>query len=453
MRGRDLGTAFVQEVRDDGSFASGDRLILAFSGGVDSSVLLHLFRFHPDLSDLEIHAAHFDHAMRPDSREDMLWARGLCRAWQLPFHTERATIPPTSEDEAREKRYEFLLRVKERAGALWVITGHQADDQAETVLFRICRGTGLRGLAGIPRKRPPGLVRPLLPFSRQEILEYARSMKVPFLQDPTNQDLMNPRNQLRHRILPQLQLGPAPKVRQSLLRLARLAHENEAAWESLLPRLLDGVLMEEDGSDFVVRSALLSYHPAVQGRLLREILQGQGIELDEAGTRAAVEFIRTGTSGRSLSLPGRRLLVREFDRLLIRESQEPGADQSLIIPGREAGEGRLTLDGGEFQVQWGPRKLAGFQDAVQIPASSLGFPLTFRGWLPGDRIQLDYGTKKLKKLFSEAKVPLGDRKRVPVLSDAKGEVIWVVGLASSNRLHDPSGQGDIFYLGIRNVDS
>ena len=438
---------------------------MALSGGVDSSVLLHLLRFTPGIPRLGLLAAHFDHQMRPDSPLDLLWVKGLCLAWGIPLETGEARVPPTSETQARELRYEFLKEVKGQAGASWIVTGHQGDDQAETVLFRVFRGTGLRGLAGIPKVRTPGLYRPLLPFSRDEILGYARSKGIRFLQDPTNRDLGNPRNFLRHGVLPQLQKELAPRVKESLQRLARLAGENEAAWESLFPELLDGVLVEEKGAVFIVRSGLLAYHPAVRARLLREIFRRQGIELDEAGTRAAVEFTTTSSSGRSATLPGGVRLTRDFDRLTLEVPSTSVDDQDrggawepeegkdvLVLSGPGPGSGRVTVGGRCFETRWGEEKPEDCHELVEIPVSEVVFPLSLRGWEQGDRIRLPYGTKKLKKLFGEGRVPKSERKRTPVLSDAEGRILWVVGLASSALLQPRTG-ATVLFLGIRNVES
>ena len=319
-----LADRFSHQVVGDNTLSSGEKLVVALSGGVDSTVLLHLLRFTSGLPPFSLVAAHFDHEMRPESGEDRRWVVGLCRAWGIPLQVGIAPFPLNSEEEAREARYRYLHQAKDETDAKWLLTGHHADDQAETVLFRVIRGTGLRGLAGIPTARAPGVYRPLLPFSRSELSDYAQERGIPFLEDRTNNDLTYPRNFLRHRVLPQIQEGPAPGVRESLLRLARLARENEDAWESLFPRLLDGVLVEENGDILIVRSALLAYHPAVQTRLLRGIFARSGIELEEAGTRAAMEFTRTGASGGALSLPGGVRLVREFDEFRLREVSPPG---------------------------------------------------------------------------------------------------------------------------------
>ena len=447
----ELGARFAARLKEDGTLDSGDRVVVALSGGLDSVVLLHLLRFGANIPRLELIPAHFDHRMRPESERDLLWVAGVCRAWGIPMRAGRAESIPASEEEARDRRYDFLLDVKDREGAGWVLTGHHGDDQAETILFRVLRGTGLRGLGGMPAERAPGVYRPLLPFFREELLDYASSKGLRFLNDPTNADVSYVRNYLRHRILAPLRVGPIPGVRSALLRLGRLAREEEEAWESLLPRLMEGVVSDREGETFMVRSALLAYHPAVRTRLLREVFRRVGIELDEVGTQAAVEFTSSGASGRSIHLPGGMRLTREFDRFrLFRRKGELGG-KSLLIREVAPGAGTLTLGGGHFRVSWGFDPPEDFPEWVGIPQAEVHLPLELRGWEPGDKILLSYGSKKLKKLFGEERVPLEDRCRIPVLLDAGGRVLWVPGVASSP-LVQPGAQDGAFFLGIGNVD-
>jgi tRNA(Ile)-lysidine synthase len=306
-------------------------------------------------------------------------------------------------------------------------------------------------LAGIPAERPPGFYRPLLPFFREELADYAHAKGIRFLRDPTNLDLGYSRNFLRHRILPQLRDGPIPSAREALLRLGRLAREEEEAWESLLPGLLQGVLLEEEAGIFIVRSGLLAYHPAVRSRLLREVFRRSGIELDEAGTRGAVEFTTSGESGRSLTLPGGMRLTREFDRFRLLRAGGRGEAGSLIIREAAPGSGNFTLQGTRFRVAWGFVRPSDLPVWLEIPRSGVDFPLELRGWEPGDRVSLSYGTKKLKKLLAEKRVPLEDRGRTPVLVDAGGRVLWVPGVASSTLIRKPD-EGEAFFLGIGNGD-
>jgi tRNA(Ile)-lysidine synthase len=387
--------------------------------------------------------------MREGSGDDARWVRGLCRAWAVPLILGQASMPPRGEEEARRMRYDFLFRAREEAGARWLLTAHHADDQAETVLFRALRGTGLRGLAGIPRRRRPGIFRPLLPFPREGLEAYARSRGIRPREDTSNEDISIPRNYLRHVGLPALERVVAPGARKSLLRLARLARENEEAWDTLIPGLLEGLVKVEDRGVFVVRSAFLAYHPSLRGRLLREVLRRRGLNLDEAGTRALLEFTRTGASGRAYPLPGGYRFFREFDRFLLSEDAEPGEDRPLLLPGPEEGSGQVTLGGRTYRVSWG-RSAPETKFRAALSGSGLAFPLRVRGWAPGDRVHLPAGTRKLKRIFRDAGIPAGERNRIPVLVDASGEVLWVAGVAVSDRAGPKTAEAP-FFVGMEDV--
>jgi tRNA(Ile)-lysidine synthase len=357
---------------------------------------------------------------------------------------------PNSEEEARDARYAFLLEALRERGPGLLLTGHHADDQAETVLFRILRGTGLRGLAGIPRFRPPGLLRPLLPFSRASLESYAETHGIRYRDDPSNQDRSFARNQIRLGVLPGLEKGPAPRAREALLRLALVARENEEAWRSLMPGLLSQVLVEKDGNPSLSRAELLAMHPGVRARVLREAMRGLGVQLDHVGTRTLLEFTRTGASGRELSLPGGFRIRREFDSFLLVEDRSPDKDAPLVLPGPGEGMGRAVVGGRTWEVRWGMTEPEDDGRTFGAPVASLRFPMRVRRWAPGDRIQLPYGSKKLKKLFLEARVPLSERDRMPVLVDARGHVLWVVGLRMSDVSRVP-GEPDSFFVGMSDV--
>ncbi|MGW8268503.1 MAG: tRNA lysidine(34) synthetase TilS, partial [Longimicrobiales bacterium] len=242
----------------------------------------------------------------------------------------------------------------------------------------------------------------------------------------------------------------APGARRSLLRLARLARENEEAWGSLIPGLLEGLVEVGDRGVFVVRSAFLAYHPSLRGRLLREVLGRQGVNLDEAGTRALLEFTRTGASGRAFPLPGGYRFLREFDRFLLFEDGAPDEDQPLLLPGPEEGSGHVTVGGRTRRVRWGTGMLPAAEFRASFSVEGLAFPLRVRGWAPGDRIRLPAGTRKLKRLFGDRGIPAGERNRIPVVADASGNVLWVVGVAVSDRGR-PGEAEATFSVGIEDV--
>ena len=427
-----LDERFVAHLRETGLIQPGQTVVVAASGGADSTVLLHLLVRLREPWGLRLVAAHFDHAMRPSSVADADWVAGLCRAWEVPLERDRAQDVPRNEEEARAARYRFLLEIADRHGADRVATAHHADDQAETVLFRIARGTGLRGLAGIPARRGP-FVRPLLPFWRREILDYARRAGIGYRLDPTNLSVEPARNRLRHEILPRLE-EIAPGAARAIVRLAEHARDAEEAWDSVLDRLEPELVLESrEDCIALARPLLLSYHPQLRVRMLRRLLRRLGSQPDRAGTRAAIEFITCGASGSHLRVAGGVRLEREFDRILLRRApRESPPDRTLIISGPGQGMGDVTLGDGRYRVRWTVGEGADEPGTVAFRLSDLRFPLHLRAWRPGDRIRLPYGTKKLKKLFAERRVGRAERARIPVLADSEGRILWVAGIARAS---------------------
>ena len=430
-----------------GSPASGERVVVAVSGGVDSLVLLHLLRFTGPVSDLGLHVAHFDHRMRESSAADARWVCGLARAWGLPVTVGRAATVPLGEAAARDARYAFLDGVRRETGAAWLLTAHHADDQAETVLFRIFRGTGILGLAGIPERRSPGVLRPLLPFWKDLIVGYASRSRIRPRIDPSNRDLAFARNRLRHEVIPALERSVAPNLRRALVDLAERAREDERAWEDVLEGVLGALETTAEPRGFsVALSPLLRYDSAVRARVLRELARRLGGPLDKAGTRAALKFAGAGSSGRSLDLPGGLQLRRDFDRIVMTWSAPPGEDLPLDLPDAADGAGTFMAGGRRYRAEWSSEGVVDGQWVERFPADRLAFPLHLRAWRPGDLIRMPYGAKKLKKLMAEARIPALERRRQAVLADALGQVLWVPGLARS--VLTPADDGRSLAIGI-----
>lgn len=442
---------FARHVAERGWLSDGDRVIVACSGGLDSMVLLHLLHFEREaLPDLRLHVAHFDHRMRAESGAHAEAVAQLAEEWGIPATIGRAETDIRGETEAREARYHFLETLHESLGARWIVTGHHADDQVETILFRIFRGTGLRGLTGMPESREPGILRPLLPFRREALEAYARDVDLPVFIDTTNLDPRFARNVIRHELIPRAREGVAPGIEAAVLRLGRLARESEKGWESVLPRLRDEVVVTRSEARVVLdRNAFLATHPFIQVRILRSLLEPLGSTPGEAGTRAALEFTRTATSGHRWRLSGDVILARDFDRLVLRK-QDPdrdsrgsapagsaapkgSADAPLPLPDSKSGVRLFRVGGRPLIVRWGPEAPPGALWVEPFPPSRLRFPLYLRGWLPGDRMRLPGGSRTLKKLLTEARIPVDERRRIPILVDAAGEVLWIPGVAKSER--------------------
>ena len=445
-----LASKLRAQVLARGRVGSGDGVAVALSGGADSVTLLHLLRFTPGLSNLRLTAVHVDHAMRPDSAEDALWVAGLCQAWDVPLRHHRLDPPPGGEAEARRRRYAVLEESRRDVTARWTVTAHHADNQAETVLFRVLRGTGLPGLRGIRERRPPRVWRPLLPYSRDELRGYALAHHLSWREDPTNRSSL-PRAVLRARILPELEAAVAAGARRALAGLARRAAWDEAAWSSLEGPLLEAAgLREEEGGFSLDGAALAALHPAVRARLLRVLARRLGVTPGEAGTRQAVEFTRSGVSGGQVPLGGRLTLRRELDRFFLAGDRIPPSDREALI-GAVAGAAEVLVGGARFHVRWG-RGSGGKRAGEELfLLTDLRFPLAVRGWRPGDRVRQDYGSKKLKKVFLEARIPPGERHRIPVVVDAAGAVLWVPGVVRASAAL-PTDLDEALAIGITHAE-
>lgn len=435
-------------------------LVVACSGGLDSTVLLHLLRFHAGLDPARLVVAHFDHRLRPESAADAEWAGGLARAWALTFRGGTAGAPPASEAEARTLRYAFLEQVRRDTGAAWIVTAHHADDQAETVLFRALRGTGLSGLAGIAPAGPHRRLRPLLPFWREELERHARAAGLGWRVDDSNVDRRYARNVIRHDLLPLAEREVAPGARAALVRLARNARREKAAWRSVEAGLLERVRVAAgEGRIVLDREGLRAYHPAVRARLLRSSVRALGGSLDEAGTRLAVVFTSRGASGQEVHLTGGVRLRRSFDVFELTRGSPLGAEGStglpeILIEGPGAGDAAPTGASGRWRSVWGAGRVEalGLDLHASLDPRAVAFPLRLRGWREGDRVRLAYGSKRVAKLLAEAGVPSWERASTWVLADRDGRILWVPGVARSVEAV-PSTKDRDFHIGLEHADS
>ena len=444
----ELAHDFTDHVVRRGFFTEGDRILVGVSGGVDSLALLHLLRFSPRLPTTELVVGHLDHRMRSESDADALWVRGWATAWGLECRLGRAESRLSSEEEARDARYAFFERERQALGAKWVLTAHHADDQAETILFRIVRGTGLHGLGGIPEKRAPGILRPLLPFTRDRLSEYADAVGIRPRVDASNDDPRFARNVIRNEILPRLESAVAPAARRSLLRLGQIARREEAAWSSVLEDFVRDLVTEENDVRIEIdRVAFLGYHEVVRARILRELAGRLGATPGEAGTRSALAFASAGASGQGLPISGTVRLIRSFDRLVFCHTSEPGVDGSFHIEHPGEGLGVVSIGGRDWSVTWSLERgpVSPWVERFSVPG--LEFPVTLRGWSSGDRMKHPYGSKKLKKIFGEKRVALEERSRVPVVVDGKKRILWIPGVARSSLLL-PGAEDDALMLSV-----
>ncbi len=314
------------------------RMIVAVSGGADSVALLHVLVALRPLLQSTLHVAHLDHGLRGASREDAQFVQRLGVQWNVPTTIERRPVRDichregwSLEDGARRMRYQFFLDVARRVSAEYVALAHTADDQAETVLMRLLRGTGLTGLGAMPITRPLAdagegagiwVIRPLLEVWRRDILAYLEAHRLSYREDATNRDSRFLRNRIRHELLPLLEQHYNPRVKGALTQLAEQSRWDERYLQDAARRQWKRLVKIQAPSAVWIRvSSFLRQPKALQRHLVRQAVQSVRGDLMRFEFRHWREIERLFVErplGTQLHLPGGVELRREEDRVLCR---------------------------------------------------------------------------------------------------------------------------------------
>lgn len=411
------------------------RGLVAVSGGADSVALLHLLQRCAGARRLELHAAHLDHALRPDSPADADHVADLCARLGVPLTVRRIDVGALArggkggvEETAREARRAFLREAAQKGGCGWIALAHQRDDQAETFLLRLLRGAGTTGLAGMRAVDLP-FVRPLLPFSREEIVAWLAQEGLAWREDPSNRNPDFVRNRVRFELLPLLE-SYNPAVRLHLNELCRRFAEDEDDWAMRVDAELQRTATLTEGECRLPRMALAAASPALAGRLVRAALQHVRGDLRrfDAGHVAAVLALANGARPQGeLHLPG-AWVGRRYEVLRIRREAPrvvPVADLTISGPGAyPLGDGRV------LGVALTGRPAGEAPHAVEFCPRQAVFPLRVRGAQPGDRLQPAgmSGTKKLQDLFVDLKLPVEARRSAVLVFAGAGQLLWVAGI-------------------------
>ena len=424
-----------------GLLPRGTRVLVALSGGRDSMALLTALEEAAGDRDLTILAAHYDHGLRgAESRRDRDFAADWCRRRGIPLTVGRGDVAGEAgrtrrgiEETARTMRYAFLRETADAAGAGAIATAHNADDNAETILLHLTRGTGLDGLTGIPPRRGL-LIRPLLETPRQAIDAYLARRGIPWVEDSTNAQTTYARNRIRREVLPVLR-SINPGLTETLS--ANLVHlRADRDW--LYAQAAPVAARAESGPEGVsLPAALLSGLPrpvAVRAvKLLLESLdryQISAVHLDQI-----LALAESGGPGRCVSLPQGLTARREFDRLVLSLA---GESPPPWPPVTVSGPGTYRLDSG-WTVTLRPEPGDGAGGPWRCCLAPVRFPLVLRGRRTGDRLALPGRPgKTLKKWYIDEKIPRRLRDLLPVLADESG-VLAAAGLGPQAERTAPRG--------------
>jgi len=441
----------------------GDRVGVAVSGGADSVALLRLLLDLRSELGIVLSVAHFNHRLRgAESEQDEQFVAELAKQHKLEFHHATGDVRDHAarkkagiEAAARNLRYGWFRELLLQARLTRIATAHTLDDQAETVLLRISRGAGTRGLAGIyprlsiARQESPAatadIIRPLLETRRKELEAYLSSLGQNWREDSSNRDLQFARNRIRHAILPRLERDLNPSVREALAESAEIARAEEAFWISQIARLTPQVwhadsAVRAGGADI---AALLDLPLALRRRVIRAICESLDLRPEFRHVEEVLDLVSSACE--KAVLPHGWIVSRvrnelRFERALAGGSKELDYEYCLPVPG--VVEVRET--GSRFETVLIPGAQAGQYNREDLVArSSLEGCLRVRNWRAGDRFWPAHtkAPKKIKELLQERRVRGPQRKLWPVVVSGTGEtVVWLRGFSAWERQPECSEQ-------------
>ena len=439
----------------------GDTVVVALSGGADSCALLLCLVRLSDQYGLKLLTAHFNHGLRQEqSDEDEVFCRSLAQKFDVDFLTRKMSDPlvprgVSPEDYFRRERYRFLDWVAAERGATKIALGHHLQDQAETVLLNILRGSGLDGLKGFLPIRDGKYIRPLIDVSRKEITTALKEAGIDFCQDATNVSPVYLRNRLRGELIPLLKKEYNPRIEQNLARMAQIVRRDDE-WigghvESILksPRIKYRENQVTFSAEF-----FQSLHEALRFRLVKALLENlspEGGGFSFSHFQAVVDLATNSPTGKIITLPHRLRAQKEYDFVILdRKVQERAADYEypFTIPG--------TVDVKERNIQLSTKRGV-FEDInftsvdrVFFDEDKINKPLMIRNRRKGDWFEPlgTKGSQKIKKLFIDRKLPKGERESIALIAD-ENSIIWIENMHISERVKVTHETKNILILEIR----
>ncbi|HXZ12168.1 MAG TPA: tRNA lysidine(34) synthetase TilS [Candidatus Sulfotelmatobacter sp.] len=465
----------LSAIRDSRTLIPGDRVAVAVSGGADSVALLRLLESLRGELGITLSVAHFDHSLRgAESSADAEFVRELAQRSGHEFMLEHQDVAAAArehgwnlEDASRRLRYAFFQRLVNEGRATRVAVAHTADDQAETLIAHLIRGTGPTGLGGI-HPVVGAMVRPLLGVRRRELREYLNSRGESWREDSTNRDLSRTRARIREQLLPMIERDFSPAIVSHLCDLARFAREEETFWNELVEDryracaksgpcevkiaihdLLFPLPLTRSQKEAADEGTVPAAFRALTERLIRRLYEGVRGELRGLSSRHVEHVIHLATrsaSGHRIELPGGISVERAFgDLIFSAAAAESEATQSggtwsqaeayqyiVSLPRRGAATVSIPELGSCIRlkvIDWPGTQRDTKSDGEALDADLLRNPLILRNWRPGDayRPRGRRQPRKLKEMFLAGRVPSRERARWPVL-ECDGRVIWARGM-------------------------
>ncbi|MCM3006925.1 tRNA lysidine(34) synthetase TilS [Priestia koreensis] len=429
-------------------FSPNSTVIVGVSGGPDSLALLHFLNEESERRGLTLIAAHVDHMFRgKESEDDLKFVEAFCRSIDIRCESIQIDVTAyqqkkklTSQVAARECRYNFFADMMEKYNADTLALAHHGDDQVETILMKLTRGSTMNGYAGIQAKRPfhrGEIVRPLLSVTKQDLIKYCENVGLEPRLDPSNEKTTYTRNRFRHYILPHLK-AENPEVHERFQAFSENLSEDQKYLEELTVAEMNTVMKKKGDQGILIDiEEFQKKRKPLQRRGIQLILNYLYTEIPPTLSSANVGdllalFKSDHPSGR-LHLPGGLQAIRSYNECLLtfEEKKDQSYSYHLTVPGQ------LTLPNGRKLIcsihNQHPIAVKG-NDIFLLDERYIGETLTIRSRNLGDKLKIKgmKGTKKVKDIFIDAKVPLSERSVWPIVEDRDGTILWIPGLKKSS---------------------
>ena len=420
-------------IEENNLIEKGNELILGISGGADSMMLLHYFYTYQEEYQISLSVAHIHHGIRESADLDAALVEHTCKEYSIPFHRHNCNIKElakqrkVSEEEiGREERYNFFISLLNPSAK--IVTAHNMNDQAETMMMRFLRGTDIKGLAGILPKRDE-IIRPLLCLTRGEIENYCERHKVVYRHDETNFLPIYTRNKIRLECMPYIEKAINPSVVKVLGEHSKLYREEEAFLESHTQNLYDEIVTYKNEELILDGNLLKSHHSYMQKRVLFMAigeLTGSQKDLCSKHLENCLGLLN-GQSGKEIHLPGEITLRKIYDVLILSKTKTGQVTYArpLLLGIQDIPEAHLVVSLRLVSKE----EIRGKNENLYtkyIDYGKIKNGLQIRTRKPEDYISIGTGTKKLKKLFIDDKISKDIRDYLPLIADGD-EIIWITG--------------------------
>lgn len=427
----------IETIKNHDLIKNGDRIVIGVSGGPDSVCLLHVLNRLKEVMDIEIYAAHLNHQIRGlEAQRDALYVSQLCEKMGVIFFVKSIDVPKyceekglSLEDGARKLRYEMFYEIKDKTRSNKIALGHNMNDQAETIMMRIMRGTGIQGLRGIEYMRDDCLIRPILDLNRSEIEGYCKEHNLNPCIDKTNLESIYTRNKIRLELLPYMQENFNSNVIESIVRMSKNLKTDSDFIENEADKVFNEILKhgKEDNSIVIDICRYRDLHPAIKSRVLRygiKMILGDTNFIDQIHIDDVMSLEDETKIDKMIVLPRGMFAYRKKDSIILTDKEL--VTEKIDFCYRVPYNGYIKIKEIEKVIKTEIisidryKNMKSEKNAKVFDFKKIKGGVVIRNREQGDKIKLAVGSKKVKDLFIDLKIPKEDRCRVPLLADDDG---------------------------------